>query len=87
MKKVAVAIPEEYYGPEDRWKVLAIAVVKQAVSDWKEMDKRIKSAKTDTADACRIKRSAEKFLLSDDCELFCGCDGRTILRKMKQGVI
>ena len=74
-----------YLGPEDRWKALGIAVVKQAVVDWHEARTSLSKPATTTKDMAEQKRSAEHFLSSSVCELYSGCDGKTILRKLKDG--
>lgn len=79
--------PVSYLGPEERWRMLGVAIVKQAVLDWKESSIRLAHPETATKEMSEQKRSAEHFLSSDDCELYSGLDGRTMLRKMKAGII
>lgn len=76
-----------YVGPQDCWRILAIAIVKQAVSDWKEATKRQKNQSTDNYEARELLKSAESFLRSEDVEFYTGCNGRTLLRKLRAGEI
>ena len=77
--------PIDYLGPEDRWKALGIAIVKQAVIDWREAT--LKLAKPDTAsrEMKEQQNSASHFLSSQLVELYSGLDGKTLLRKLKAG--
>ena len=77
--------PIDYLGPEDRWKALGIAIVKQAVIDWREAT--LKLAKPDTAsrEMKEQQNSASHFLCSPLVELYSGLDGKTLLRKLKAG--
>lgn len=79
--------PVGYLGPEERWKLLGVAIVKQAVVDWKEAHMKLSKIETASKQMLDQKRSAEKFLLSPMCEFYSDCDGRTLIRKMKEGRI
>ena len=86
MKKlVKNQVPIEYLGPDDRWKCLGIAIVKQAIIDWQEATLRLARPETASHEMLMQKRSAEAFLRSQTCEFYSGCDGLTLLRKMKEG--
>ena len=79
--------PVCYLGPEDRWKALGLAIVKQAVVDWREAEMKLSSPETATFEINNQKNSAEHFLRSNLVELYSGLDGKTLLRKMKAGII
>ena len=72
-----------FLGPEDRWKVLGAAIVKQAVFDWKEAVIKMKEPDGATKEMNEQKNSAEHFLSSNLCELYSNLDGKTLLRQMK----
>lgn len=73
-----------FLGPEERWKALGVAVVRQAIWDWKEAVTKL--SKKENAEMDGQKRSAEHFLSSGLCEFYSGLDGKTLLRKMKESV-
>ena len=77
--------PVGFLGPEERWRVLGAAVVKQAVFDWKEavdkLSKPITAKKVKKMQA--QKNSSEHFLVSQLCEFYSGLDGKTLLKKLK----
>lgn len=77
--------PIDVLDPEERWRMLGAAVVKQAVFDWKEAVDRLKKPITESKEKEMIKqkRSAEHFLSSNMCEFYSGLDGKTLLRKLK----
>lgn len=79
--------PVDFLGPEDRWKALGIAIVRQAVVDWREAT--LKLAKPETADRKmnEQKNSVERFLRSQHVEFYSGLDGKTLLRKLREGYI
>ena len=76
-----------YVGPQDCWKILGVAIVKQAVSDWKEATRLQRNQSTDNIKAKELLKSAESFLRSEDVEFYSGCSGRTLLRKLRAGEI
>ena len=75
---------EGFVGPEERWKYLGTAVVKQAVFDWMEAVDRLKHY--DTKAMSEQKKSAERFITSSMCELYSGLDGKALLKKLKERV-
>lgn len=78
-----------YLGPEDRWKALGVAIVRQAVWDWKEAVVRLNKPNITprtTREMDEQKRSAEHFISSPICEFYSGLNGKTLLRKMKESV-
>ena len=81
--------PVGFLGPEERWRVLGAAIVKQAVFDWKEaVDKLSKPiAEKKEKEMSKQKRSAERFISSNMCEFYSGCDGKTLIKKMKEDCI
>lgn len=79
--------PVPYLGPEERWKLLGISIVKQAIVDWKEASLKLKNVETASREMNELKNSAEHFLTSNMCEFYSGCDGKTLVRKMKAGLI
>lgn len=76
-----------YLGPEERWKMLGISIVAQAVFDWKEAVMKLSKPETASHEMVVQKRSAEMFLRSSKCEFYSGLDGKTLLRKLKEGCI
>ena len=78
--------PVGFLGPEERWRVLGAAIVKQAVFDWKEaVDKLSKPiAEKKEKEMSKQKRSAERFISSNMCEFYSGLNGKTLLRKLKE---
>ena len=76
-----------YLGPETRWKMLAVAIVKQAVFDWKDATMKLAKPETATKEELKKKREAEQRLLSPWCEYYSALDGRTLVRKLKAGDI
>lgn len=74
-----------YLDQEERWRVLGLAIVKQAVADWREASRRL--SMVDTHDMNEQKNSSERFLQSRLCELYSGLDGPSLLRKLKAGEI
>jgi len=79
--------PAEFLGPEDRWKALGVAVVKQAILDWREATMKLAKPDTATKEMNEQKNSAEHFLRSPLVEFYSGLDGKTLLRKLKEGYI
>ena len=86
MKRSKVFDPLPYIGPEERWKLLGAPIVRQSIIDWKTAANRLQNVKDDRA-TLKEKRSIESFISSPICEFYSGCDGKTLLRKMKDGVI
>ena len=78
--------PLGFLGPEECWRVLGAAIVKQAVFDWKEaMDKLNKPiTEKKEKEMNKQKRSAERFLSSPLCEFYSGLDGKILLKKLKE---
>lgn len=79
--------PVPYVGPEERWKLLGIAIVKQAVMDWREATLKLAKPETASLEMKTQKNSAEHFLCSNLVEFYSGLDGKTLIRKMKAGEI
>lgn len=80
--------PVCFLGPEERWRVLGAAIVKQAVFDWKEAVNELRKpiANDKERKMNEQKNSAEHFLLSHRCELYSGLDGKMLLKKLKEVV-
>lgn len=78
--------PVCYLGPEERWRVLGAAIVKQAVFDWKEAIDKLSKPITEKKEKemSKQKRSAERFISSNMCEFYSGLNGKTLLRKLKE---
>ena len=78
--------PVCYLGPEERWRVLGAAIVKQAVFDWKEAIDKLSKPITEKKEKemSKQKRSAEHFISSNMCEFYSGLNGKTLLRKLKE---
>lgn len=78
--------PVCYLGPEERWRVLGVAIVKQAVFDWKEAIDKLSKPITEKKEKemSKQKRSAERFISSNMCEFYSGLNGKTLLRKLKE---
>lgn len=78
--------PVCYLGPEERWRVLGAAIVKQAVFDWKEAIDNLSKPITEKKEKemSKQKRSAERFISSNMCEFYSGLNGKTLLRKLKE---
>ena len=76
-----------YVGPVNNWKSLGIAIVRQAVLDWHESSAALRKPATASHEMLELKRDAEHFLNSPWCEFYSGLDGKTILRKLKEGLI
>lgn len=76
-----------YLGPDVRWKALGYAIVKQAIQDWREASLKLADPCTASYEMNKQKNSAEHFLRSPMVELYSGLDGKTILRKMKAGIL
>lgn len=78
--------PVSYLGPDERWRALGAAVVKQAVFDWKEAIDKLSKPITEKKEKemSKQKRSAERFISSNMCEFYSGLDGKTLLRKLKE---
>lgn len=83
-KHIKQPILLNYLGPEDRWRALGVAIVKQAVVDWQESKLLLANPVTSSKAASDQKRSAEHFLSSSLCEFYSGLDGKTIMRKLKE---
>lgn len=77
----------EYLGPVNSWKALGFAVVHQAVLDWREAKLQMSNIATVSHAAYEKLKSAEDFFLSPMCDFYSGLDGKTILRKLKEGVL
>lgn len=80
-------VPINYLGPEDRWKALGYAIVKQAILDWREASLKLANPWTASSDMNTQRNSAERFLNSQLVEFYSGLDGKTLLRKMKAGIM
>lgn len=80
------AVPA-FLGPDERWRLLGAAVLKQAVIDWKDAVRKQKNPKTDNFETEQQLKSAESFLKSPLCELYSNYDGRVLLSKMKRGLL
>ena len=80
--------PVCYLGPDERWRALGAAVVKQAVFDWKEAVDKLKEPITGhkEIEISKQKKSAEHFISSYMCEFYCGLDGKALLRKLKEAI-
>lgn len=81
--------PVGFLGPEERWRVLGAAIVKQAVFDWKEAIVKLNKPNTIPRvirEMDEQKRSAEHFISSPLCEFYSGLNGKVLLRKMKESV-
>ena len=78
--------PAGFLGPEERWRVLGAAIVKQAVVDWKEAVDKLSKPITEKKEKemSKQKRSAERFISSNMCEFYSGLNGKTLLRKLKE---
>lgn len=78
--------PVGFLGPEERWRVLGAAIVKQAVFDWKEAIDKLSKPITEKKEKemSKQKRSAERFISSNMCEFYSGLNGKTLLRKLKE---
>ena len=74
-------------GTDTRWKMLGMAIVKQAILDWKESVLALSRPETASPEWLALKRDAEEFLNSSWCEFYSNLDGKTLLRKMKEGRI
>lgn len=79
--------PVFYAGPETRWKMLGVAIVKQAVMDWKESTMKLAKPETASHEMLKLKRESEKWLESPWVEFYSDLDGRTLVRKLKAGDI
>lgn len=79
--------PTANIGPDTGWKLLGIAVVAQAVQDWRLVNDTIKKNGDTSAQKIKLKREAEKFLRSPLCDFYSNLDGKTILRKLQCGAI
>lgn len=79
--------PLKWLDPEERWMALGVAIVKQAVVDWKEADRIKKKTGDIPRDVLREKNSAQRFLASNTCEFYCGVEGSAILRMLKGGAL
>lgn len=78
-----------FLGPEERWRALGVAVVRQAVWDWKEAVVKLNNPKTIprvTREMDEQKRSAEHFISSPLCEFYSGLNGKMLLRKIKESM-
>ena len=73
-----------FLGPEERWKALGVAIVKQAVWDWKEAVARLNNPDTATREMKEQKNSAEHFLSSSMFEFYSNLDGKALLKSMKK---
>ena len=70
-----------YVGPVNNWKSLGIAVTKQAITDWhKSVGKKSKQA-------VELYQSCIEFFESSVCEWYSGLDGKTLLRKLNDGIL
>ena len=78
--------PVGFLGPEERWRVLGAAIVKQAVFDWKEAVDKLSKPITEKKEIemSKQKKSAERFISSNMCEFYSGLNGKTLLRKLKE---
>ena len=83
-KRAKVMDPVGYLGPEERWKLLGVAIVRQAISDWKETIEIIQKQGDAPRDKLEQKNSAERFFLSNTCEFYCDIEGKTILHRLKE---
>lgn len=72
-----------YVSPEEAWRSLGVAIVRQAVVDWQETRLALSRPATMTHNVLDLHREAERFLLSPECEFYSNLDGKTLLRKMK----
>ena len=79
--------PVGYLGPDERWKVLGVAIVKQAVIDYKLTLERQKRTGTDTHANKELQSDAVSFLRSGMCELYSGLDGKILVKKINAGMI
>lgn len=67
----------------DPYEDLAIAIVVQAVKDWRDAVKELKKWPRD-GDSRAVKRECEEFFLSDWFGRLTGMDGVYFLRKLKE---
>lgn len=74
-----------YVGPENGWKELGVNIVRQAIIDWREATLALSNVSTMSKKMLEQKNSAEHFLSSPLCEFYSGLDGKTLLRKLKDG--
>ena len=84
-KRKKTADPVFYLGPESRWKMLGVAIVKQAVFDWKNASMKLARPDTASQEMLKLKRESEKWLMSPWCEFYSDLDGKTLVRKLKAG--
>lgn len=73
-----------YVGPEDCWKELGAAVVRQTATDWVRAFIALKNPDTAKKEMSTQLKSAERFLLSEDCMILSDIDGCALLQKMKR---
>jgi len=80
----ANAAQPEYVGPEERWRLLGVAIVQQAVADWRDATRNLNNPKKSSMEMNKTRNSVEHFLRSPLVELYSDLDGRTILRMLKE---
>ena len=76
-----------YLNPVERWRVLALNIVRQAVVDWREATLNLANPATASHEMLTQQREAETFFRSPWFEVISDMDGRTMLRKMKEGML
>ena len=85
--KMKVNTEDNFIGPVNCWKALAIGIVQQAVIDWRRASLALANPETATHEMNELKNSAEYFFRSPYCEFLSGLDGKTLLRKLKEGIV
>ena len=63
---------------------LGCAVVQHAVDDWRYAKMKMRMGVA-TRDHGSLLRECETFFRGPLCEYYCGLDGRTVLRHLKEG--
>ena len=81
----AVIQNPQYVGVENAWKTLGVAVVSQAVWDWRYYRMKLTKPSKMSREYMKEFRSCEKFLSSPYPEWYANVDGPTILKKLKEG--
>lgn len=67
------------------WYDLAQAIVVEAVEDWRVSNLKLKKMSNDNKKALDLRRSCERFFLSNWFDALTGVDGRLFLRRLKEG--
>lgn len=68
------------------WQALGMAIVKQAVDDWRTAHRNLRRTYCDSRAESEMIRECERYLCSPYPEFFADVNGKYIMRKLREEV-